>query len=31
LPEYRFPLGDIVAAHQAAEDGVVGKVLVLPA
>jgi NADPH2:quinone reductase len=31
LPEHRFPLDDIAAAHEAAEDGVVGKVLVLPA
>ncbi len=30
LPQHRFPLNDIVAAHQAAESGVVGKVLVLP-
>jgi NADPH2:quinone reductase len=30
MPEHRFPLDDIAAAHQAAEDGVVGKVLVLP-
>jgi NADPH2:quinone reductase len=30
LPQHRFPLNDIVAAHQAAEAGVVGKVLVLP-
>src|ERR1017187_5400615 len=31
LPSHRFPLDDIVAAHEAAEAGVVGKVLVLPA
>jgi NADPH2:quinone reductase len=31
LPEHRFPLDSIVEAHQAAEDGAVGKVLVLPA
>jgi NADPH2:quinone reductase len=31
LPEHRFPLDGIVEAHQAAEGGVVGKVLVLPA
>jgi NADPH2:quinone reductase len=30
LPQHRFPLDNIVAAHQAAESGVVGKVLVLP-
>jgi NADPH2:quinone reductase len=30
LPQHRFPLNDIVAAHHAAEAGVVGKVLVLP-
>jgi NADPH:quinone reductase len=30
LPAHRFPLDDIVAAHEAAEAGVVGKVLVLP-
>jgi len=28
---HRYPLPDIVAAHQAAEAGPVGKVLVLPA
>jgi NADPH:quinone reductase len=28
LPAHRFPLDDIVAAHEAAEAGVVGKVLV---
>src|SRR6266568_6858868 len=31
LPVHRYPLPDIVAAHQAAEAGPVGKVLVLPA
>jgi NADPH2:quinone reductase len=31
LPAHRFPLDDIVAAHEAAEAGVVGKVFVLPA
>jgi NADPH2:quinone reductase len=30
LPEHRFALEDIAAAHQAAEAGVVGKVFVLP-
>jgi NADPH:quinone reductase len=30
LPTHRFALNDIAAAHQAAEDGAVGKVLVLP-
>jgi NADPH:quinone reductase len=30
LPVHRFALDDIAAAHQAAEAGVVGKVLVLP-
>jgi NADPH:quinone reductase len=30
LPVHRFELADIVAAHQAAESGVVGKVLVIP-
>jgi NADPH2:quinone reductase len=30
LPAHRFPLDDIVAAHHAAEAGVVGKILVLP-
>lgn len=29
LPAHRFPLDDIVAAHEAAEAGVVGKVFVL--
>jgi NADPH:quinone reductase len=31
LPAHRFPLDGIVAAHEAAEAGVVGKVFVLPA
>ncbi len=30
LPVHKFPLEDIVAAHQAAEAGAVGKVLVIP-
>jgi NADPH:quinone reductase len=30
LPVHRFPLADIVAAHEAAERGVTGKVLVAP-
>ena len=30
LPGQRFPLSDIVAAHEAAEAGPVGKVLVIP-
>lgn len=30
LPAHRFALDDIVAAHEAAESGVVGKVLVQP-
>jgi NADPH:quinone reductase len=30
LPVHRFALGDIVAAHEAAEAGAIGKVLVLP-
>jgi NADPH2:quinone reductase len=30
LPSQRFPLSDIVAAHEAAEAGPVGKVLVIP-
>jgi NADPH2:quinone reductase len=30
LPVHRYPLADIVAAHQAAEAGPVGKVVVLP-
>jgi NADPH2:quinone reductase len=30
LPVHRFALEDIVAAHQAAESGVMGKVLVIP-
>ncbi len=30
LPERRFPLSEIVAAHEAAEAGPVGKVLVIP-
>jgi NADPH:quinone reductase len=30
LPVHRFPLSDIVAAHEAAESGAVGKVIVTP-
>jgi len=30
LPEHTFPLGDIVAAHEAVEQGVSGKVMVIP-
>ncbi len=30
LPEHQFPLGDIVAAHEAVERGTPGKVLVIP-
>jgi NADPH2:quinone reductase len=30
LPSHRYPLSDIVAAHEAAEAGVTGKVLVVP-
>lgn len=30
LPERRFPLSEIVAAHEAAEAGPVGKLLVIP-
>jgi NADPH2:quinone reductase len=30
LPVHRFGLADIVAAHEAAEAGPVGKVLVVP-
>ena len=30
LPVHKFPLEDIVAAHEAAESGAVGKVLVTP-
>jgi NADPH2:quinone reductase len=30
LPSQRFPLPDIVAAHEAAEAGPVGKVFVIP-
>ena len=30
LPVRRFPLGEIAAAHEAAESGVVGKVIVTP-
>jgi NADPH2:quinone reductase len=30
LPSQRFPLPDIVAAHEAAEAGAVGKVFVIP-
>ena len=30
LPVHKFPLDDIAAAHEAAERGVVGKVLVIP-
>jgi NADPH:quinone reductase len=31
LPVHRFPLDEIVAAHEAAEGGAVGKVIVTPA
>jgi len=31
LPNHRYPLSDIVAAHEACEAGPVGKVLVIPA
>ena len=31
LPVHRFPLEEIVAAHEAAENGAVGKVIVTPA
>jgi NADPH:quinone reductase len=30
LPAHRYPLSDIVQAHQAAEAGAVGKILVVP-
>jgi NADPH2:quinone reductase len=30
LPVHRFPLDDIAAAHEAVENGVLGKVLVMP-
>jgi len=30
LPAHRFPLSEIVAAHEAVERGVTGKVLVIP-
>lgn len=30
LPVHRYPLADIVAAHEAAEAGTLGKVLVIP-
>jgi NADPH2:quinone reductase len=30
LPVYKFPLADIAAAHEAAESGAVGKVIVTP-
>ena len=30
LPVHKFPLADIAAAHEAAESGVVGKVIVTP-
>jgi NADPH2:quinone reductase len=30
LPVHTYPLGDIAAAHQAAESGAVGKVIVTP-
>ena len=30
LPAHRFPLDDIAAAHEAVENGVTGKVLVMP-
>ena len=30
LPVHKYPLDDIVAAHEAAEAGVVGKIIVTP-
>ena len=30
LPVHKFPLADIAAAHEAAESGAVGKVIVTP-
>jgi NADPH2:quinone reductase len=30
LPVHKFPLADIAAAHEAAESGVLGKVIVSP-
>jgi NADPH2:quinone reductase len=30
LPVHKFPLADIAAAHDAAESGAVGKVIVIP-
>ena len=30
LPEHEFALDDVVAAHEAVEGGVIGKVLVRP-
>jgi len=30
LPVHKFPLADIAAAHEAAESGVLGKVIVIP-
>ena len=30
LPVHKFPLDDIAAAHQAAEGGAVGKIIVTP-
>jgi NADPH2:quinone reductase len=30
LPVHKFPLADIAAAHEAAENGVLGKVIVIP-
>ena len=30
LPVHKFPLTEIAAAHEAAESGVVGKVIVTP-
>jgi NADPH2:quinone reductase len=30
LPVHRFPLSEIAAAHEAAENGVAGKVIVVP-
>jgi NADPH2:quinone reductase len=30
LPVHRFPLSEITAAHEAAESGAVGKVIVVP-
>ena len=30
LPAHRFPLDEAAAAHEAVENGVVGKVFVMP-